>query len=504
MGSAEVGLSNPTSNLPGGTATIQVRNPRTGKVDYIIEEPSSEDLVRLCSNLRQAQPAWEAGGIGYRAEVMRRWADALLAHRAQIIEAESADTGRFRISRDIVDVVIGSVRAWCDRAPEIVESMHRQGISTIWTNVRFETQLKPYGLLGVISPWNHPFLLSTVDAIPALLAGCAVVIKCSEVAPRFYDPVMDAVSDVPELAQIFSFVKGAGGTGQRLIENVDAICFTGSVATGRKVAEACARRFIPAFLELGGKDAAIITETANLERACTAVLRGGVFATGQICHAIERVYVHRSLYGEFVSKLVSAAEQLKLAFPEEACGHIGPFIMAKQASIVDSQLDDAISRGARILTGGKSEVHGGGLYMRPTVLVDVNHDMEIMREETFGPVIPVMPFDDEDEAVTLANDSQFGLSGAVIAGTEYEARRVGLRINAGGISLQDTTLTTAIIRDAEKSSFNLSGLGESRMGPSSIMRFFRRKALMTNMASPANMHDLGEILPAEKPAVAPA
>jgi acyl-CoA reductase-like NAD-dependent aldehyde dehydrogenase len=168
--------------------------------------------------------------------------------------------------------------------------------------------------------------------------------------------------------------------------------------------------------------------------------------------------------------------------------------MARQASIVDSQLDDAIARGARILTGGKSETHGGGLYMRPTVLVDVNHDMDIMQEETFGPVIPVMPFDTEEEAITLANDSQFGLSGAVIAGTEEEARHIGLRINAGGISLQDTTLTTAILRDAEKSSFNLSGLGESRMGPS-FLRFFRRKALMTNTTFPVNMQDLTEVLP---------
>ncbi len=476
-------------------ASIPVRNPRTGRVDYIIQPPAPDDLARLCADLREAQAGWDVAGIDHRVTVMRRWSEALSARRKEIVKAESIDTGRFRLSHEVVDIVIAGVRSWCDRAPGILATAARQGISTIWTNVRFESQLRPFPLLGVISPWNHPFLLSTIDAIPALLAGCAVIVKCSEIAPRFSDPVMDSIRDVPELARVFRFIQGGAATGQHLIENVDALCFTGSIATGRKVAEACARRFIPVFLELGGKDPVVITATADVDRACTAVLRGGVFATGQICHAVERVYVHRSLYDEFVSKLVAAAEKLQLAYPEQACGHIGPFIMARQASIVDSQLDDAIARGARILTGGKSETHGGGLYMRPTVLVDVNHDMDIMQEETFGPVIPVMPFDTEEEAITLANDSQFGLSGAVIAGTAEEARRIGLRLNAGGISLQDTTLTTAILRDAEKSSFNLSGLGESRMGPSSILRFFRRKALMTNTTVPVNMQDLTEVLP---------
>ncbi len=474
---------------------IPVRNPRTGQADYTIQPLSANALEALCVRLRDGQVAWEDAGIAHRVAVMRRWADALTARREDIVAAERADTGRFRLSREIVDVTIAGVRSWCDRAPDLVASTARQGMSTIWPNVRFQSQLKPYGLLGVISPWNHPFFLSTVDAIPALLAGCAAIVKCSEIAPRFAEPVMAAVNDVPELASVFAFVQGAGETGQQLIQHVDALCFTGSVPTGRKVAEACARRFIPSFLELGGKDPVIVTATADVDRACTAVLRGGVFATGQICHAIERVYVHRSLYGTFVDKLVAGAQALRLSYPDDARGHIGPFILARQAAIVDAQLDDAVARGARILAGGKSEVHGGGLYMRPTVLVDVDHDMAIMRDETFGPVIPVMPFDTEEEAIRLANDSMFGLSGAVIAGTEDEAFRIGSRVNAGGISLQDTTLTIAITRDAEKTSFNLSGLGESRMGPSAILRFFRRKAIMTNTTQPVDMRDLAEVLP---------
>lgn len=492
----EVSETLPGTSGPGPANRIAVRNPRTGRADYVIDPPTNDALTALCTSMRQAQSAWEAAGVRHRADVMRQWGQALKRRRDEIIAAESLDTGRFRLSREIVDVTIGGVLSWCDRAVPIVEGTRREGMSTIWPHVKFESQLKPYALVGVISPWNHPFFLSTVDAIPALLAGCAVVVKCSEIAPRFSDPVMAAIQEVPELAKVFTFIKGAGETGQQLIEQVDVMCFTGSIPTGRKVAEACARRFIPAFLELGGKDAAIVTASADVDRAVTAVLRGAVFATGQICHAIERVYVHRSLYDTFVRKMVAEADKITLNYPEESRGQIGPFILERQAGIVDRQIDDAVGKGALILTGGKSERLGGGVYMRPTVMTNVSHDMEIMTEETFGPVIPLMPYDTEDEAVSLANDSHFGLSGAVIAGDEDEARRIGLQINAGGISLQDTTLTIAITRDVEKTSFNLSGLGESRMGPNSILRYFRRKAIMTNTGQPVAMRDLAEELPA--------
>lgn len=475
---------------------IAVRNPRTGANDYTINPPSADEMKALGARLRAGQPAWEALGAEGRAEVLRRWADALQERRSALIAAEAADTGRFRLSREMVDNTIANVRAWVERAPGLIAAAKREGQSSAWPHVRYESQLRPYSLLGVISPWNHPLFLSTIDAIPALLAGCAVLVKPSEIAPRFSDPVMDAIQAVPELAAVFAFVKGGVETGQQLIQQVDALCFTGSVPTGRKVAEACASRFIPVYLELGGKDAAIVTASADIDRAVQSVLRGGVFATGQICHAIERVYVQRSQYQPFVDRLVQEAEALKLSYPDDAQGQVGPFIMARQAGVVDAQLDEAVAHGARILTGGKSEVHGGGVYMRPTVLVDVNHDMEIMTEETFGPVIPVMPYDDEEEAIRLANDSQYGLSGAVIAGDADEARRIGERIEAGGISLQDTTLTNAIIRDAEKSYFGLSGMGEPRMGPIAIMRYFRRKVLITNTGNPVAMGSLIEDLPA--------
>jgi succinate-semialdehyde dehydrogenase / glutarate-semialdehyde dehydrogenase len=300
---------------------------------------------------------------------------------------------------------------------------------------------------------------------------------------------MQTIRAVPELAEVLTYVVGDGQTGQQIIENVDVVCFTGSVTNGRKVAEACARRFIPAFLELGGKDPAIVTATANVEQAAKAIVRGAVYNTGQVCYSIERVYAHEKIHDALVDALVNEAGKVELNFPDKSRGHIGPFIFERQASIVGQHLEDALARGARLVSGGKVEKLGGGLYMRPTVLTNVTHEMQIMRDETFGPVIPVMKYGTEDEAVALANDTDFGLSAAVMAGDAGEAERIAERIDAGGISVQDTFLTFAKLRKIGTQSFKYSGLGGSRTGPDSIMRFLRRKAILTNTAPPASITD---------------
>lgn len=475
-----------------GTRRLAVRNPRTGKADHWIVPPTAEELGALCKKLRQGQVRWAARTLDERIAVLRRWADVITAHAQAIGDAETVDTARHRLSHEVPHMVAGGVRGWCDRAAGVIERNRPQGTSTIYPHVTFDTQLVPYPLLGVISPWNHPFLLSTLDAIPALVAGCAALIKPSEVAPRFIRPVMETLRDVPELAEVLAFIEGDGATGQQLIQQVDAVCFTGSIRTGRKVAVACAERFIPCFLELGGKDAAIVTASADLERAATAVLRSSVHATGQICFSTERVYVHESVHDRFVDILARKSNELELSWPDPRKGHLGPFTFERQAAIVDAHLDDALAQGARIVAGGKSRVHDGGHYMPATVVTGVTHAMKLMTEETFGPVTPVMAYRTEDEAVALANDSEYGLSAAVIAGDESEARRLGAQLNAGGVALQDAGITIAILRDAEKTSFNLSGLGGSRMGDNGLMRFFRKKALMVNHAQPADMRDLGE------------
>jgi acyl-CoA reductase-like NAD-dependent aldehyde dehydrogenase len=474
---------------------IDVYNPRTGAVDYRVFPPSAAELADVVARLRASQPVWCAAGVQARAAVLQRWADEVLRDRDAIAAAESADTGRHKLSMDSPAGLAATLRAWAAKAPDVVRAAKLEGTSSAAPTIQYTTHLVPFEVVGVISPWNFPLAMSLVDAVPALLAGCAVVIKPSEVAPRFVEPLVATIRRIPELAAVLQFVVGGPATGQRLIESVDALCFTGSVATGRKVAEQCARRLIPAFLELGGKDPAIVTADADLERAVEAVLRGAVFAAGQMCFSIERVYVHADLHDAFVERLVAKCEALALTHPDIRRGHVGPFILPRQASIIDAQLDDAVAKGARIRTGGRSVVLDGGRYMRPTVLTGVTHQMDIMREETFGPVIPVMPFRDVDEAIRLANDSMFGLSAAVIAADAESAAAIGVRLHAGGVSLQDTTLNGSILRDAEKTSFNCSGLGPSRIGPSALTRFLRRQALITNTGACTPMANAGEVPP---------
>ncbi len=477
------------------TQGLPVRNPRTGEIDYWAQAISESDLQQTCTELRKNQKKWANSGLEYRLGILRKWADEIERNAKDIGNAEFEDTGRYRLSHEVPLMVAAGLRDWCEKAPAILKAGHRDGRSASNPNVTFKAQLVAAPLVGIISPWNHPFLLATLDAIPALIAGSSVVIKPSEITPRFIEPVMKTVRAVPELLEVLRFVVGDARIGQAIVERADMVCFTGSISTGRKIAEACAKRLIPLYLEMGGKDAAIVAPGADLDRASTAILRGSAFATGQICFATERVYVQEDLHDTFVDLLVKKSNGLRLSFPDPHSGHIGPFIFEKQAAIVDHHIDDAIAKGAKLLAGGKSEILGGGMYMKATVLTDVTHDMLIMQEETFGPVTPVMKYRTEDEAVALANDSSYGLSAAVFAGTAEEAASIASRIEAGAISLQDAATTISILRDAEKTSFKQSALGGSRMGPNSILRFSTKKVLVHNSGPTADMQDLSEQAP---------
>jgi len=467
---------------------LPVRNPRTGQADCHVESVGAAGLAALAARLRAGQADWAAAGLAHRSAVLKAWSDQLLAHPGPLLAALSTDTGRHLLAgnelRALGGMVAGNVAMANHALAEVAER------PSVTPGIGIRTQLVPYGLVGVISPWNFPFLLSMLDTIPALLAGCAVLVKPSEVTPRFVAPLMASVRDFPELAAVLAVVTGDGETGAALIEQVDAVCFTGSVATGRKVAEACARRFIPAFLELGGKDPVIVLDSADPDRAAASVLRASVQATGQACQSLERVYVHERVEAAFLERLVARAEAVPLNYPDSRRGQVGPLIFARQAEIIAGQLADAVAKGARILTGGVIESHGGGLWLRPTVVTGVTHGMTLMTEETFGPVLPVMSFRDTAEAVRLANDSVYGLSAAVL-GDEAEALTVARQLHVGAVSINDGGLTTEVF-DAEKNAFNLSGLGASRMGPSGLLRFLRKKALLIQHGTPKDMSSLEE------------
>ncbi|MBX3478452.1 MAG: aldehyde dehydrogenase family protein [Brevundimonas sp.] len=473
----------------GGRPPLPVRDPRTGRIDAVIHPSSSENLAGLALTLRQNQVEWAARGFAGRLETLDRFAAELAARRDALTAALERDTGRRRIAGIEADVLGGMIAGVRAAAASFGQADWSQGRSV--PHIRHRPQWVPYSLVGVISPWNFPFLLSMIDALPALAAGCAVMVKPSEVTPRFVAPVMQAIAATPGLSDVFAFVVGDGATGQAVVDLADCICFTGSVATGRKVAVQAAGRLIPAFLELGGKDPLVVLAGADLEAATDAAIRGCVLSTGQACQSIERIYVDRALHDAFLARLVQKAEAVRLNGPDIATGDIGPVIFEKQAVILQAQIDDARDRGARILTGGRIETIDGGLYLRPTVIADATHDMLAMRDETFGPLLPVMAFDAEDEAVRLANDSDYGLSGAVFGPDLDAAARVGERLDCGAVSLNDAALTT-LFHEAGKQSFKASGLGPSRMGADGLARFLRRKALIANTARPLPLQAFSE------------
>lgn len=455
---------------PGG---MKVRNPRTGAFDHAIAPLDAAAVAAVADDMRQRQPAWEALGADGRAAALRAFADAIVARGDAIVAALAVDTGRTAISRIELGGVLGAIARAAATAPALLTDPAPRRSAT--PGVVVAQGGHPYALVGCIAPWNFPLTLSMIDAVPALAAGCAVIVKPSELTPRFIAPLAAAIATVPALP--LALIAGDAATGAALVDTVDYLCFTGSVATGRRVAVAAAMRLIPASLELGGNDPMIVLASADPEAAGAIALRASVVNAGQACQSIERIHVARAIFEPFVAALVRAAEAARLSFPDPAAGEIGPFISAAQADVVAGQIADAVARGARVLTGGTVETLGGGRWLRPTVLVDVGFDMAVMNAETFGPVLPVMAFDTQDEAIAQANAGEYGLSAAVLAGSLDEAEAVARRLHAGAVSIGDGALTS-MVWDAEKSAFKASGLGPSRMGASGLTRFVRRQAFL--------------------------
>ena len=468
--------------------TIQVRNPRTGENDYSFESTSSDEISNIVAELKQNQPSWASKSVDERADVLDQWAK-MVAESDELLEALITDTGRYFICTGEVAQLTKMVPGWRALGNRVFSK--QEPLQSTVPSVTYTHQYKAFEVVGIIGPWNFPFLITLIDLIPALMAGSTVIVKPSEITPRFIKPIQDIIEKIPELHKVCRFVQGGGQTGQDLIENVDALCFTGSVKTGKLVYESGARNFIPVYAELGGKDPVIITEHADPIDSARIVLRASVQATGQACQSIERVYVHKSIAEKFTESLAQQASEVTLNYPDVRQGHIGPLIFDKQADIIADHLQDATEKGATILTGGEIEDHGGGKWVKPTVIKDVDHSMKVMTEETFGPVIPVMAYEKIENAIDLANDTIYGLSAAVLAGSHEEAADIAKQIDAGAVTLQDCGATTYVF-DGEKNWFKLSGIGASRMGEMGMLRFFRKKVLYAQHGETHDINAMGE------------
>jgi len=304
---------------------------------------------------------------------------------------------------------------------------------------------RPMGVVGIITPWNFPFLLSLNPSVQALMAGNTVVLKPSEITPFVGLALAQLFADAGLPEDAFQVVTGDGATGAALLEaGCDKIAFTGSVRTGRRIAEVCGRALVPCTLELGGKDPMIVCDDADIERAARGAVWGAFTNAGQVCMSTERVYVVEPIAKAFTERVVALTRELRQGPESEGEVDVGAITSPAQIEIIEAHVADAVAKGATVLTGGRRNPAYAGFFFEPTVLVDVNHDMAIMRDETFGPCLPIQVVKDEEEALRLANDSPYGLQASVWTRDSRKGKRLANRVAAGGVVVDDCIVTYGI------------------------------------------------------------
>ena len=458
-------------------ATITVTNPATLEKVAEIPVTAPAELAAAEQRARAAQPAWAKLPFAERAAALYRFRDALLDDSERLADVLTGETGKPRGDAYAVELIYicDAISFWAKNAERFLRD--QRVTPHLLKNKAAYSTYAPVGVVGIIGPWNFPLVLTIGDALPALMAGNSVIIKPSEVTPRsalFGAEAWRAAGLPPDVLQV---VPGFGDTGAKLVDHVDMILFTGSVATGRKVAMRAAERLIPCSLELGGKDPMIVLKDANLERAANCAVWGGLVNSGQVCISVERVYVEEPAYDRFVALVEQKIKKVTQGPSAEAVD-VGSMTFPPQLEKVERHVADAVAKGAKVLAGGRRNPRYAGLYYEPTLLVDVNHEMEVMRDETFGPIIPIMKVRDEDEAVRLANDSPYGLGASVFTADTEKGRAIARRIEAGGICVNDAIVHFAVT-DVPMGGIKESGIGR-RHGAEGIRKFCYQKSVVVD------------------------
>jgi acyl-CoA reductase-like NAD-dependent aldehyde dehydrogenase len=465
-----------TNGASTAADSIEVHNPATGGLIKSIPVASPETVAATVARVRANQAEWEAMGIEGRYHWLGKLRDWLLDNEERILDTMQAETGKVRADASNEPGYLADlINFYGSRAASFIGEESVRPHSPLLASKKLRIQYRPYPVVGIISPWNFPLILSLGDSIPALQAGCAVVIKPSEFTPLGLTEVIEAWKREIGGPDVFDCVHGVGETGGALVDEVDFIQFTGSDRTGRKVMARAAETLTPVSLELGGKDPMIVLADADIDRAANAAAWGGMMNSGQICLSVERIYVEEPVYDEFVNKLTAEVGRLRQGADNAANPKdVGAMTSPNQTAIVEDHVSDAISGGARALTGG-NRVEGPGDYFEPTVLVDVDHSMKVMRDETFGPVVGVMKARDAEEALQLANDSRYGL-GASVFGEKERAEQVARRVECGAVNVNDV-LINYFAMDVPMGGWKQSGIG-FRHGEPGIKKYCRSESLV--------------------------
>ncbi|MFG1930592.1 aldehyde dehydrogenase family protein [Mycobacterium sp. NPDC048908] len=457
--------------------TIEVHNPADGTIVGSVPIDSADTVAAKARELRLFQPEWEALGPRGRKTWLLKFQDWVLDNAECLTDVVQAETGKVRADASIeVPLTAGLLKYWASNAEAFLADRHPRPHNVLMMTKRLTTVYRPYPVVGLIIPSNFPFANAAIDGIAALAAGAAVLLKPSEVTPLSAVEFVRGWSEI-DAPPVLSLTTGYADTGAAVIANSDYVHFTGSTATGRKVAVACAERLIPYSLELGGKDPAVVLADADLDRAANGIAWGGMNNSGQVCVSVERVYVEAPIYDEFVAKLTDRVSQLRQGHDDDKYRFdVGAMATAAQRDIVARHVDEAVARGARVTTGGKPT--GVGTFFEPTVLADADNSMACMREETFGPTLPVVKVADEEEAIRLANDSTYGLSATVWTGDLARGERVARRIEAGAVNINDA-LANGFQFGLPMPGWKDSGVGARNGGADGILKYCRAQAITT-------------------------
>jgi betaine-aldehyde dehydrogenase len=475
-GTASGSVEATNGSSPAEADQLEVHNPATGGLIATVPIDSPASVAAKVARVRANQPAWEELGIEGRYEWLGKLRDWLLDNEERVIDTMQAETGKVRADAGNEPAyLVDLINFYGAKAAKFIGEEAVRPHSPLLAAKKLRVQYRPHPVVGIVSPWNFPLILALGDAIPALQAGAAVVVKPSEFTPLGLAEVVQAWKEEIGGPDVLECVQGIGETGGALVDAVDFVQFTGSERTGRKVMARAAETLTPVSLELGGKDPMIVLSDADLDRAANAAAWGGMMNSGQICMSVERIYVEEPVYDEFVAKLVSEVGALRQGADDgRRPKDVGAMTSPNQTAIVEDHVDDALASGARVLTGGK-RVIGPGDYFEPTVLVDVDHSMKVMREETFGPVVGVMKARDSEEALRLANDSRYGLSGSVF-GEKERAERVARRVECGAVNVNDV-LVNYLSMDVPMGGWKQSGIGY-RHGEPGIKKYCRTESVV--------------------------
>jgi succinate-semialdehyde dehydrogenase / glutarate-semialdehyde dehydrogenase len=428
---------------------------------------------------REAQHRWRELSFKQRSRIIRRFHDLILSRPDQILDTIQSETGKAR--RDALAEIItvaGTARYYLTHGEEHLRPRPHEAAVPAITSA--EVVYKPHGLVGLITPWNYPFLLPVGDALPALLAGNAVLIKPSELTPLSAALGKDLLVESGLDPSLLAVLNGAGETGSEVIRHVDYVGFTGGTVTGRKVAVAAGERLIPYSLELGGKNPMLVLRGASLDDAATGLLAGAFSNSGQTCISVERVYVEESIYDDFAARVAEQTSKLKLGWSKSWDLDMGSMISDAHADKVRGHIQNAVNAGAHVLAGGRARDDLGPAFVEPTVLTDVNDSMALARQETFGPVVALYRVQTAEEAIARANDSEFGLNASVWAGNTARARVVARQLETGSTAINSTLLIYNSF-DVPMGGIKLSGIGR-RHGEHGILRYTQTQSIVGSVA----------------------